>query len=69
MAIKLCDFGLAEIAGDDIELVGIVGSTTYMGKWLEELFETYFLAPEVVAETGHGKPVDIYAAGVIMYIL
>eukprot|EP01125_Pyxidicula_operculata_P003222 TRINITY_DN1368_c0_g1_i1.p1 TRINITY_DN1368_c0_g1~~TRINITY_DN1368_c0_g1_i1.p1 ORF type:complete len:486 (-),score=152.75 TRINITY_DN1368_c0_g1_i1:326-1783(-) len=55
-AIKLCDFGLAEIAGDDVELVGIVGSTTYM-------------APEVVAESGHSKPVDVYAAGVITYIL
>eukprot|EP01125_Pyxidicula_operculata_P003224 TRINITY_DN1368_c0_g2_i1.p1 TRINITY_DN1368_c0_g2~~TRINITY_DN1368_c0_g2_i1.p1 ORF type:complete len:241 (-),score=52.01 TRINITY_DN1368_c0_g2_i1:215-937(-) len=56
MIIKLCDFGLAETAGDEEELVGIVGSTTYM-------------APEVVAESGHSKPVDIYAAGVIMYIL
>jgi serine/threonine protein kinase len=54
--LKLCDFGLAEIAGDDIELFGCVGSTTYM-------------APEVVNESGHHKPVDIYAAGVIMYIM
>jgi len=39
-----------------VELFGKVGSTTYM-------------APEVVNETGHHKPVDMYAAGVIMYIL
>jgi len=55
-AIKLCDFGLAEIADDEVELVGLAGSTPYM-------------APEVVEGTGHGKPVDVYATGVIMYIL
>jgi len=55
-AIKLCDFGLAEIADDEVELVGLAGSTPYM-------------APEVVEGTGHGKPVDVYASGVIMYIL
>jgi len=27
------------------------------------------MAPEVVEGTGHGKPVDVYASGVIMYIL
>ena len=32
MSIKLCDFGLAEIPADHMELVGVVGSTTYMGK-------------------------------------
>jgi len=56
MIIKLCDFGLAESADDSVELFGKVGSATYM-------------APEVVAETGHHKPVDMYAAGVILYIL
>uniref|UniRef100_A0A6B2L0E6 Protein kinase domain-containing protein n=1 Tax=Arcella intermedia TaxID=1963864 RepID=A0A6B2L0E6_9EUKA len=56
MILKLCDFGLAEIADDNTELFGCVGSTTYM-------------APEVTNETGHHKPVDIYAAGVIMYIM
>jgi serine/threonine protein kinase len=54
--IKLCDFGLAEIVTDDIELVGLAGSTPYM-------------APEVLDAGGHGKPVDIYATGVITYIL
>uniref|UniRef100_A0A6B2L5M6 non-specific serine/threonine protein kinase n=1 Tax=Arcella intermedia TaxID=1963864 RepID=A0A6B2L5M6_9EUKA len=54
--IKLCDFGLAEIANDDVELVGLAGSTPYM-------------APEVIEGVGHSKPVDLYAAGVIAYIL
>jgi len=54
--LKRCDFGLAEIADDETELFGCVGSTTYM-------------APEVVNESGHHKPVDVYAAGVIMYIM
>uniref|UniRef100_A0A6B2KZE3 non-specific serine/threonine protein kinase n=1 Tax=Arcella intermedia TaxID=1963864 RepID=A0A6B2KZE3_9EUKA len=56
MILKLCDFGLAEIADDNTELFGCVGSTTYM-------------APEVTNESGHHKPVDMYAAGVIMYIM
>jgi len=56
MILKLCDFGLAEIADDETELFGCVGSTTYM-------------APEVTNESGHHKPVDVYAAGVIMYIM
>uniref|UniRef100_A0A6B2L5H9 Protein kinase domain-containing protein n=1 Tax=Arcella intermedia TaxID=1963864 RepID=A0A6B2L5H9_9EUKA len=54
--IKLCDFGLAEIAADDMELIGLAGSTPYM-------------APEVVAGSGHSKPVDLYATGVISYIM
>jgi len=56
ISFKLCDFGLAEIADETVELYGKVGSMTYM-------------APEVVAESGHHKPVDMYAAGVILYIL
>eukprot|EP01123_Difflugia_compressa_P001779 TRINITY_DN1223_c1_g2_i1.p1 TRINITY_DN1223_c1_g2~~TRINITY_DN1223_c1_g2_i1.p1 ORF type:complete len:329 (+),score=68.64 TRINITY_DN1223_c1_g2_i1:42-989(+) len=55
-AIKLCDFGLAEIADDEVELIGLAGSTPYM-------------APEVIEGKGHSKPVDVYATGVIMYIL
>jgi len=54
--IKLCDFGLAEIVTEEIELIGMAGSTPYM-------------APEVIQGDGHGKPVDVYATGVIMYIL
>jgi len=54
--IKLCDFGLAEVASDDMELIGLAGSTPYM-------------APEVVAGSGHSKPVDLYATGVISYIM
>jgi calcium/calmodulin-dependent protein kinase I len=41
----------------DHDLKTIVGSRTYM-------------APEVFdKEKGHGKPVDLYAVGIIMYIL
>jgi len=54
--IKLSDFGLSETLDDDAELVGIAGSKSYM-------------APEVINQTGHGKPVDIYALGVILHIL
>jgi len=30
---------------------------------------TTYMAPEVTNESGHHKPVDVYAAGVIMYIM
>jgi calcium/calmodulin-dependent protein kinase I len=54
--LKLCDFGLAEIVTKGTVLQAIVGSPTYM-------------APEILAGTGYGKPVDLYSIGVIMYIL
>jgi len=55
--LKICDFGLAALSETDNDLNTIVGSRTYM-------------APEVFdKEKGHGKPVDIYAVGIIMYIL
>uniref|UniRef100_A0A6B2LDP1 Protein kinase domain-containing protein n=1 Tax=Arcella intermedia TaxID=1963864 RepID=A0A6B2LDP1_9EUKA len=54
--IKLCHFGLAEIATDDSAFIGLPGSTPY-------------IAPEARNEAGHHKPVDVYAAGVIAYIM
>ncbi|KAI2656360.1 Serine/threonine-protein kinase DCLK1 [Labeo rohita] len=53
-SLKLGDFGLATIV--DGPLYTICGTPTYV-------------APEIVAETGYGLKVDIWAAGVITYIL
>ncbi|CAL8115243.1 unnamed protein product [Orchesella dallaii] len=52
--IKLGDFGLAQIAIGPMYTV--CGTPTYV-------------APEILAETGYGLKVDIWALGVIVYVL
>uniref|UniRef100_A0A087XL27 Serine/threonine-protein kinase DCLK2 n=1 Tax=Poecilia formosa TaxID=48698 RepID=A0A087XL27_POEFO len=53
-SLKLGDFGLATVVNGP--LYAVCGTPTYV-------------APEIVAETGYGLKVDIWAAGVITYIL
>ncbi|XP_057700082.1 serine/threonine-protein kinase DCLK2 isoform X1 [Corythoichthys intestinalis] len=53
-SLKLGDFGLATVA--DEPLYTVCGTPTYV-------------APEIIAETGYGVKVDVWAAGVIAYIL
>ncbi|VDN57338.1 unnamed protein product [Dracunculus medinensis] len=55
LLLKLADFGLAvELTGDP--LLVICGTPTYV-------------APEVLAELGYDHKVDLWAAGVILYVL
>ncbi|CAK8696870.1 calcium/calmodulin-dependent protein kinase type II delta chain-like isoform X2 [Clavelina lepadiformis] len=55
--VKLADFGLAvETADDQIHWYGFAGTPGY-------------LAPEVLRKEPYGKPVDLWACGVILYIL
>uniref|UniRef100_A0A8C7WMA5 Serine/threonine-protein kinase DCLK2 n=1 Tax=Oryzias sinensis TaxID=183150 RepID=A0A8C7WMA5_9TELE len=53
-SLKLGDFGLATVV--EGPLFTVCGTPTYV-------------APEIIAETGYGLKVDIWAAGVIAYIL
>ncbi|XP_029302970.1 serine/threonine-protein kinase DCLK1-like isoform X2 [Cottoperca gobio] len=53
-SLKLGDFGLATVVNGP--LYTVCGTPTYV-------------APEIVSETGYGLKVDIWAAGVITYIL
>uniref|UniRef100_A0A3B4Y6N1 calcium/calmodulin-dependent protein kinase n=1 Tax=Seriola lalandi dorsalis TaxID=1841481 RepID=A0A3B4Y6N1_SERLL len=56
-AVKLADFGLAiEVQGDQQAWFGFAGTPGY-------------LSPEVLRKEAYGKPVDIWACGVILYIL
>ncbi|XP_031780855.1 calcium/calmodulin-dependent protein kinase type II delta chain isoform X18 [Nasonia vitripennis] len=56
-AVKLADFGLAiEVQGDTQAWYGFAGTPGY-------------LSPEVLKKEPYGKPVDIWACGVILYIL
>lgn len=53
-SLKLGDFGLATFVTEP--LFTVCGTPTYV-------------APEILAETGYGTAVDVWAAGVILYIL
>uniref|UniRef100_H3B5X6 calcium/calmodulin-dependent protein kinase n=1 Tax=Latimeria chalumnae TaxID=7897 RepID=H3B5X6_LATCH len=56
-AVKLADFGLAiEVEGDQQAWFGFAGTPGY-------------LSPEVLRKDPYGKPVDLWACGVILYIL
>ncbi|XP_034238918.1 calcium/calmodulin-dependent protein kinase type II delta chain isoform X3 [Thrips palmi] len=56
-AVKLADFGLAiEVPGEQQAWFGFAGTPGY-------------LSPEVLKKEPYGKPVDIWACGVILYIL
>lgn len=56
-AVKLADFGLAiEVQGDNQAWYGFAGTPGY-------------LSPEVLHKDPYGKPVDIWACGIILYIM
>ncbi|KAJ3063435.1 hypothetical protein HK102_008470, partial [Quaeritorhiza haematococci] len=52
----ITDFGLSKIASDDFILKTACGTPGYV-------------APEVLKQSGHGKPVDMWSMGVITYVL
>ncbi|XP_042515641.1 phosphoenolpyruvate carboxylase kinase 1-like [Macadamia integrifolia] len=54
--LKLADFGSAEIFHDGLPMKGIVGTP-------------YYVAPEVLSGWDYTENVDVWSAGVIMYIM
>ncbi|CAN8077116.1 unnamed protein product [Agarophyton chilense] len=59
--VKLTDFGLSNFLGDghgqnDAMLLSHVGTS-------------YYIAPEIVGKGGYGPAVDIWASGVVLYIM
>jgi calcium/calmodulin-dependent protein kinase I len=54
--IKLTDFGLSKIFDNEFMLITACGTPGYV-------------APEILSATLYGPPVDMWSAGVIMYIL
>jgi len=55
-SVKIADFGLSKIIAEEQMMLTACGSPSYV-------------APEVVLATGYGKPVDMWAVGLIAYIL
>jgi calcium/calmodulin-dependent protein kinase (CaM kinase) II len=55
-AVKLADFGLALEVGSDPSWLGFAGTPGY-------------LSPEVISREPYGPPIDVWACGVILYIL
>lgn len=56
LSLKIADFGFAVMAGSESCLTSFCGTTAYM-------------APEILLDMPYGKPVDIWAIGVIVYLL
>ncbi|KAM0885867.1 hypothetical protein ACQ4PT_030041 [Festuca glaucescens] len=54
--LKLGDFGSAEWFGDGRAMSGLVGTP-------------YYVAPEVVAGREYGEKVDVWSAGVVLYMM
>lgn len=54
--LRLADFGSAEILKDGEPMSGVVGTP-------------YYVAPEVLAGRDYGEKVDVWSAGVVLYIM
>ncbi|XP_020578989.1 phosphoenolpyruvate carboxylase kinase 1-like [Phalaenopsis equestris] len=54
--LRLADFGSADCFGDGRPMMGLVGTP-------------YYVAPEVVAGKDYGEKVDVWSAGVVLYIM
>lgn len=54
--IKVADFGLSKLMTDGAQLQSACGTPNY-------------IAPEILLQEGYGKPIDMWAVGVILYIL
>lgn len=74
--IKLSDFGLAKIIGEEQLMKTLCGTPQYLGEYLCLLSaNSGTSAPEIVfasegvVQAGYSKAVDLWSMGVILYVL
>jgi len=60
--VKIADFGFAVKVQSDVELDQLVGTPPYFAPELSAL-------RDISVQEGYGRPVDVWAMGVILYIL
>lgn len=64
LEVKICDFGLANtIDADQANTYGGDRSMTAM------IGTPGYVAPEIVKREGYGRPVDMWACGVVLYVM
>lgn len=56
LVCKISDFGFSVLVGSDQCLMSFCGTT-------------FFMAPEIFGDTSYGKPVDMWAIGVMVYLM
>jgi serine/threonine protein kinase len=59
--VKLTDFGLSNFVNEDA-----VDTNSAL---LSHVGTSFYLAPEIVGKEGYGPPVDLWASGVVLYIM
>lgn len=75
--IKIADFGLSKVYTEEMMMSTSCGTPGYVGKsiFLEKTPDIghvlifFWIAPEILTCEGYDKQVDLWSAGVIMYIL
>jgi calcium-dependent protein kinase len=61
LQVKLTDFGLSNFVEDD--------AVDTSAALLSHVGTSFYLAPEVVGKEGYAYPVDLWACGVVLYIM
>ena len=83
VTVKITDFGLARIVGEQEMMTTLCGTPQYVGKTpLQKICDLHFKAPEIIMSSrlpssqeekkpkqGYGKEVDAWSLGAILYVL
>jgi len=65
--VCLTDFGMAKVLKQNMMANSFCGTPEYLGKGIDNVI--YNEAPEIITGEGHGKQVDWWGLGILMYEL